>query len=202
MKGTPPFETVDLRKNLARFFNTPFNDPITGKAEKVGNYTWGVYAFFDYEKEPIYVGQTNERLRTRIGRHLTNQRTDAVAMSVLDPLEVYEIEVWPLPQFQGITKKKNPTGHAAAKLHLNALEREVYKDALTKSKFGAILNEVDPPRGTLVVPLPPSLRAVVVGDEVFKTRSHSDTRICALRPAHRLPLRAKSSGQAHECPVA
>lgn len=177
LRGTPPFETVDLRKNLTKFFNSAFADPITGKQEKVGNYTWGVYAFFDYEQEPIYVGQTNERIRTRIGRHLTNQRTDAVAMSVLDPFEVYEIEVWPLPQFQGLTAKKDRVSHAAAKLHLNALEREVYKDALAKSKFGAVLNEVDPPRGTLVVPLPPSLRTVIVGEEVRKIRSHPDFRI-------------------------
>lgn len=32
-----------------------------------------------------------------IRRHLINQLTDAVAMSVLDPFEVYEIEVSPLP---------------------------------------------------------------------------------------------------------
>ena len=64
----------------------------------VSGVTNGVYAFFDYDGEPIYVGQTNEMLRTRIRRHLTNQRTDDVAMSVLDPFEVLEIEVWPLPQ--------------------------------------------------------------------------------------------------------
>lgn len=95
----PPFETEDLRQNLSRFLDSPFDDP-AGTHPFVGNYKWGVYAFFDYDGEPIYVGQTNERLRTRIRRHLTNQRTDAVAMSVLDPFEVFEIEVWPLPQFQ------------------------------------------------------------------------------------------------------
>ena len=61
---------------------------------------WGVYAFFDYDSEPIYVGQTNEQLRTRIRRHLINQRTDVVAMSVLDPFEVFDIEVWPMPELQ------------------------------------------------------------------------------------------------------
>src|SRR5690606_23380064 len=86
----PPFETEDLRANLAAFLDTPFDDP-AGHKVRVGNYKWGVYAFFDYDGEPIYVGQTNEMLRTRIRRHLTNQRTDAVAMSVLDPFEVYEI---------------------------------------------------------------------------------------------------------------
>jgi hypothetical protein len=39
---------------------------------------WGCYAFYDYDGEPIYVGQTNERLRTRVRRHLTNQRTDGL----------------------------------------------------------------------------------------------------------------------------
>ena len=95
----PPFETEDLRKNLTAFLDTGFYDPVLKKNVKIGNFKWGVYAFFDYDGEPIYVGQTNEKLRTRIRRHLTNQRTDAVAMSVLDPFEVFEIEVWPLPQF-------------------------------------------------------------------------------------------------------
>ena len=68
----PPFETEDLRENLTRFLDTPFNWD-GGPAMPVGNLRWGVYAFFDYDGEPIYVGQTNERLRTRIRRHLTNQ---------------------------------------------------------------------------------------------------------------------------------
>ena len=79
----------------------------------VGNFRWGVYAFFDYDGEPIYVGQTNERLRTRIRRHLTNQRTDAVAMSVLDPFEVFEIELWPLPAYQS---RRVPTLQRASAL--------------------------------------------------------------------------------------
>lgn len=133
----PPFETKDLRENLTRFLNTPFDDPF-GKMQKVGNYKWGVYAFFDYDGEPIYVGQTNEKLRTRIRRHLTNQRTDAVAMSVLDPFEVYEIEVWPLPQFQGTDGKD-----AEARRHLDALERIVTQEAVKGSTFKAILNEKD-----------------------------------------------------------
>ncbi len=96
----PPFETEDLRSNLTDFLTQKFHDPITEKLRPVGNFKWGVYAFFDYDGEPIYVGQTKEKISTRIRRHLTNQRTDAVAMSVLDPFEVFEIEVWPLPQFQ------------------------------------------------------------------------------------------------------
>ncbi len=63
----------------------------------------GVYAFYDFDGEPIYVGQTREQLRTRLRRHMTNQRTDAVAMRVLDPLEVADIEVWPFWEFEGLS---------------------------------------------------------------------------------------------------
>ena len=101
----PPFETDDLRANLTKFLDMPFQLADGTSGPPVGNYRWGVYAFFDYDGEPIYVGQTNEQLRTRIRRHLTNQRTDAVAMSVLDPFEVFEIAVWPLPQFEGVSPK-------------------------------------------------------------------------------------------------
>jgi hypothetical protein len=138
----PPFETEDLRKNLAAFLDTEFSDPATSITQKVGNFRWGVYAFYDYDGEPIYVGQTNEMLRTRIRRHLTNQRTDAVAMSVLDPFEVYSIKVWPLPQFEKASAKgKKSPEYRAAKAHLDALEKLIYNQALAASEFGAVLNE-------------------------------------------------------------
>ena len=167
----PPFETADLRSNLTQYLDSPFTDP-SGSQVKVGNYKWGVYAFFDYDGEPIYVGQTNEKLRTRIRRHLTNQRTDAVAMSVLDPFEVFEIEVWPLPQFQQ-TPGKNPD----AKRHLDALERRITQNAVNNSTFKAILNEKDPPFGDAEVEIPRSFRARIVSDRVNELRSHPDFRI-------------------------
>ncbi len=167
----PPFETEDLRENLVRFLDTPFQGD-GGSQMKVGHYRWGVYAFFDYDGEPIYVGQTNEMIRTRIRRHLTNQRTDAVAMSVLDPFEVYEIEVWPLPQFQ--STGRNDKG---AREHLDALERLITRLAVEKSQFKAILNEKDPPPGQLVVEAPKSLRAKIVSQRVYELRSHPDFRI-------------------------
>ena len=142
----------------------------------MGSYRWGVYAFFDYDGEPIYVGQTNEQLRTRIRRHLTNQRTDAVAMSVLDPFEVFEIEVWPLPQFQGVSPKDKELA-PPARAHLDALERQITAQAVTNSKFKAILNEKDPPPGALVVDVPSSLRGRIVSDRVLELRGHPDFRI-------------------------
>lgn len=168
----PPFETEDLRTNLAAFLSAPFDDPILGHARPVGSFTWGVYAFFDYDGEPIYVGQTKEKISTRIRRHLTNQRTDAVAMSVLDPFEVFEIEVWPLPQFE-----KTPKADLSAKAHLDALEHLVYDNAVANSTFKAVLNEKDPPAPTVVVMAPSSLRYRIVSEHVQKIRSHPDFRI-------------------------
>lgn len=174
---TPPFETEDLRSNLVEYLDTPFADELGNKIA-VGNYKWGVYAFYDYDGEPIYVGQTNEMLRTRIRRHLTNQRTDAVAMSVLDPFEVFEIEVYPLTDLQGTL---GPNAKAIAKGRLNALERAVYEKAIKKSRFGAILNEKDPPPlGDLEleeIPIPKSFRKRIVSEQVRKLRSHPDFRI-------------------------
>lgn len=169
--NVPPFETEDLRANLTRFLDTPLIWE-GGEPTPVGNFRWGVYAFFDYDGEPIYVGQTNERLRTRIRRHLTNQRTDAVAMSVLDPFEVFEIEVWPLPHLQLASRSD-----AEARQHLDALERGITALAVENSQFKAILNEKDPPPGGLTVKAPPSLRGRIVSERVFELRSHPDFRL-------------------------
>ena len=85
-----------------------------GDGRKVGNCKYGVYLFYDYDGEPIYDGQSRESLRNRIRRHLTNQRTDAVAMSVLDPFEVAEIEIWP---YWGIGQRSSEGNARARRIH-------------------------------------------------------------------------------------
>lgn len=171
----PPFETRELRRRIRELFRELYNEPNTGERKPVGSYKWGVYAFFDYDGEPIYVGQTNEKLSGRVGRHLTNQRTDAVAMSVLDPFEVLEIEVWPLPQFQNVNKKH--PGFKEARDHLNSLEYQILAKLRAQSQFNAVLNEKDPATPPLTVPEPPSLRGRIVSDEVHELRQHPDIRI-------------------------
>ena len=158
---------------LASFLDSSFSVGSGEPAFRIGDYKWGVYAFYDYDGEPIYVGQSNEKIRTRIRRHLTNQRTDAVAMSVLDPFEVLEIEVWPLAEYQQASPKTTP----GAVAHLNALERAVYTQAIEHSRFRAVLNEKNPPNTTLDVTIPQSLRGRIVSDEVLELRSHPDLRI-------------------------
>lgn len=93
----------------------------------MGDRKRGIYLFHDYDEEPIYVGQIKEKIRTRIRRHLTNQRTDTVAMSVLDPFEVAEIEIWPF--------RDDPGDEV-----LGQAEYTVYRHALGKSRFNVVLN--------------------------------------------------------------
>lgn len=166
-----PFETEQLRAELRKFLDQPYQ--LEGaRTLRLGAVKWGVYAFYDYDNEPIYVGQTKESLGTRIRRHLTNQRTDAVAMNVLDPLEVHGIEVWPMPQFQDRTGKD-----IIAIAHLNALEHFVFQALLSQSEFNAVLNEKDPPTPTFALTIPASIRGTVVSAEVSKLRDHPDLRI-------------------------
>lgn len=170
-----PFETEELRKSLSAFFQSKYTDDATGVEKHIGGFKWGVYIFYDYDGEPIYVGQTKEQVSNRISRHLTNQRTDAVAMSVLDPFEVFKIRVYPLAQFEGVNSK-HPE-YNRAKEHLDALEYAIHQEAINNSKFKAILNEKDPPDPTVDVSIPKYLEGQIVSDGVFALRSHHDARI-------------------------
>src|SRR5437867_1262441 len=118
-----PQDVAAIRQGIRAFLDT-----VAPNGKKIGNAKWGVYAFYDYDGEPIYVGQTYESLRQRISRHLTNQRTDAVAMNVLDPFEVAEISVWPLWNLEGRTNNDRE-----AKEILNAAEYTVYQLVLSQS---------------------------------------------------------------------
>ena len=96
-------------------------------------------------------------------------------MSVLDPFEVYEVEVWPLPQFQQVGD--NSPDLQKAKAHLDALEFEIYQKAIEGSHFKAVLNEKGPPSPQVAVTVPPSHRGRIVSSEVHAFRSHPDVRI-------------------------
>jgi hypothetical protein len=161
-----PEDVAAIRKEIRSFLDTQTPD-----GSKIGNAKFGVYAFFDYDGEPIYVGQTNERLRSRIGRHLTNQRTDAVAMNVLDPFEVAEIEIWPLFELEG-KNTKDPEARAA----LSAAEYTVFRHVLENSTFGAVLNEKDI-SPTSLIQLPPSYRQRIIPGDLYAYRKHPDIRI-------------------------
>ncbi|MEC8663938.1 MAG: GIY-YIG nuclease family protein [Pseudomonadota bacterium] len=166
-----PFETSELRDELSAFLNEKVIDSEAPKVKTLGGYKHAVYAFYDYDGEPIYVGQTHEKVSTRIRRHLTNQRTDAVAMNVLDPYEVHSIAVWPCPQFEGKKADK-----AEIRDYMDALEAAVFEQLLKESKFKAVLNEKIPySRRKIKVPKP--VKGAIVSDDVKDLRGHPDTRL-------------------------
>ena len=160
MTQREPSDVTELYSGVRRALDTVCDNGVP-----VGNCKHGVYLFYDYDGEPIYVGRTSEGLRIRIGRHLTNQRTDAVAMSILDPFEVAEIEMWP---FWDLIDD--------VKVTLDRAEFTVYCQALRLSRFGAVLNEREVP-DTEVITLPPSIRASILSDELRQQREHPDIRL-------------------------
>ncbi len=181
---------ADAVRDFRRLLSVALNDK-DDEGRKWGAARWGVYAFYDYDGEPIYVGQSNERLRVRIQRHLTNQRTDAVAMRILDVFEVAELEMWPIWGYEPITQKKHP-GWALAETHLNAVEYAAYLRAIAESRFKAILNEKIPPVSD-PVPLPPSKRFQLVSARTRAERGHADVRI-----ARRAETISRLAAVAHE----
>lgn len=163
-KGAPPEEVREILGALEEALNKE-----DGSGRRVGDAKCGIYAFFDYDGEPIYVGQTSEKLRVRIRRHLTNQRTDAVAMKVLDPFEVADLEMWPFWDLEDASK-------AAIKLKLNSAEYTLYQELRRQSAFLAILNE-KPVEPAPLVQLPASIRTRIVPDAIYERRVHPDLRV-------------------------
>jgi hypothetical protein len=160
----PPAEVALTRKAISDFL-----DQLDPEGRKIGNAQCGAYAFYDYDGEPIYVGQSIEGVRVRVGRHLTGRRTDAVGKFVLDPFEVLEVEVWPMYELNDLPK---PVKKAA----LNRIEYAVFLAAVGWSTFKAVLNEgVIAP--TEQVELPPSYRGRIVPESLYAERSHPDVRI-------------------------
>ena len=160
----PPSEVAKIRNEISNFFRQ-----VDEQGRRLGSAS-GVYAFYDYDGEPIYVGQTRESLTARVGRHLTGRRTDAVAKFVLDPFEVLEIEVWPFYDASQLDD-------AALKAYLNSVERQVYDLLVARSRFGAVLNEKVPPETSESVPLPVPSRGRIIPADLYEDRAHPDVRI-------------------------
>ncbi|MFT4187529.1 MAG: GIY-YIG nuclease family protein [Aeromicrobium sp.] len=181
----------DLPAKNVRDFRSALQLALTAPADNgqpVGQAKWGVYAFYDYDGEPIYVGQTKEGLSIRVRRHLTNQRTDAVAMRILDTFEVAEVELWPLWELDALARNDR----RQAQQTLDATEYTAYLSAIEQSRFRAILNEKIPPVSP-PVELPPSYRFGLIDAATREERGHPDVRI-----ARRAETIARLAAVAHE----
>lgn len=157
-------DVAALYAGIRRIMDTDY-----GNGRRVGNCKYGVYLFYDYDGEPIYVGRTEESLQGRVGRHLTNQRTDAVAMSVLDPFEVAEIEMWPFWDLKGRDKE-------LIRDTLNRAEYTIYQKALHESAFNIVLNEKEV-SATELIDLPRSVRGAILPTDDRRKREHPDIRL-------------------------
>ena len=164
-----PQDVLDIREEIDKFFNTEDKEGM-----QIGRAQCGIYAFYDYDKEPIYVGQTIENIKGRVGRHLTGRRSDAVGKYVLDPVEVAEIEVWPF--FDVTYSKRDRQAKAEAKNLMDKAEFTVFQKLLSESEIGAILNE-KPPSTTDYVILPQSYRGRIIPEHIYEREKHPDIRI-------------------------
>lgn len=173
LKSRVPHDVALIRQEIQRFLNSKDKEGRTPC-----NCRCGVYVFYDYDGEPIYVGQSEERLRTRIRRHLTNQRTDAVAMNVLDPFEVADVEVYPLHELESALPRESKKALAERRRAvLGAAEYAVFQSVLKASALGAVLNEKDIAKSRLKISLPPPFRGRIIPDSLFEERKHADVRI-------------------------
>ncbi len=158
-----PDDVAAIRQEIRAFFDTKTPD-----GRRLGSLKCGVYSFYDYDGEPIYIGQTYEGLGGRIGRHITGQRSDAVAMNVLDPFEVAEIRVWPL-DLEHLDKD-------GKRDYLDRAEFTLFEKVIAESKLRAVLNQ-KLPRKLPIVELPAPYERRIIPEDIFPQRKHPDIRI-------------------------
>lgn len=175
-RAQPPRTVQLIRAELTKLMQQA--DP-SCPGQTIGKARAGIYAFLDYEEEPIYVGQTSESFSARIGRHLTGQRSDAVAKFILDPFEVAYVCMWSVPHIATAQSIKNPgkkAGTAEKREMLAPYEYSVYKHLEQGSRFHAVLNEgtITP---TPIVELPTPVKGKIIPPELWDERKHSDVRI-------------------------
>jgi hypothetical protein len=170
----------EIQKFLATF---------DAKGRRLGSVEWGVYAFYDYDGEPIYIGQTYEGFSVRLGRHLTGRRSDAVAKNVLDPFEVAEVRIWPMDfsqlflELESKTKPGEKVDPEARKAVVKAVKTELDRAEYTlclkvieESSFKAVLNEAIPKK-TETITLPADYRCRIIPADIYPQRKHPDIRI-------------------------
>lgn len=187
-----PDRTPPTKKSMPTRFVRGFRELLSGALDSTdpasGNRLGrciGVYAFYDYDGEPIYVGQTTEDFATRVGRHLRGQRSDTLAYRILDPFEVADMELYPLENLRTLPTKERNT-------RVDTVEYSVYVNAIRNSKYQAILNEKIPPVSP-IVDLPPAQRFTLIPEEMREDREHPDVRI-----ARRAETLARVAAVAHE----
>ncbi|MGC4887211.1 hypothetical protein [Micromonospora sp. DT227] len=132
---------------------------------------YGCYAFYDVSGDAIWIGSTTDRLRSRIARHLTSLRSDAVAAGLLDVREVAELELWPLWGLEKATRLDSDVRQVLA-----SVESQIYRLAELRNNSGPPLSS--PPYATgPQAEIPPSSRFGLLDEPLYAEMSHPDVRI-------------------------
>lgn len=56
----------------------------------------GCYVLCDLDRVPVYVGQSNDGIRSRVNRHLTSARSDIIANRQIDVWEIAWVWAYPV----------------------------------------------------------------------------------------------------------
>lgn len=171
--SSAPQDIRNIRRLLKSAFNT--SDRNDRRQRRLGDATFGVYALYDFDGTPLYVGQTCESLRTRLGRHLTNQRSD-ITKAVVDPWSVAFIEMCPLWKYQGLKKTTDPKQFKEAKEHLNRAEWTLYEELSGQFQGVHILNE-SPITKLASVQIERGNQFRIIPDDVCEERCAPDRRL-------------------------
>jgi excinuclease UvrABC nuclease subunit len=119
----------------------------------------GVYILCDLDGVPLYVGQSTDGIRMRVGRHLTSARSDIIANRQLDVWEVAFVWTYPV-------KNKN---------EIKKLEALLYHHYNPQSQ---LINGTVPPKPNDVSSVPePTQKVQVMSDENIAKRQDATQRL-------------------------
>ena len=128
----------------------------------------GVYALCDLDEVPIYVGQSEDGIQSRVRRHLTSARSDVIANRQIVVWEIAFVWAWPVETHE----------------YLNALEGYIFH---TFNDQNTLMNGSVPQRVPhLGFPEPQKVRAQLMEDAEIETRR---------KPELRLPRQAEHYGR-------
>ena len=129
----------------------------------------GVYILCDLDNTPIYVGQSVDGIRKRVGRHLTSARSDIIANRQLDVWEVAYVHTFPV----------------RSRREIAPLESKLYHHYHRRSR---LMNGTRPPKlsgGLRTLPKPEQIVQVMSDAEIRERRDY----------AQRLPRQAEHYAQ-------
>lgn len=119
----------------------------------------GAYALCDLDGVPVYVGKSEDGIRSRVNRHITSARSDVIANRQVDVWEIAYVLCWPV-------KSKDMLG---------PLESYLFHQFHPKSP---LMNGSVPVKiGKLAFPLPEPIRVQVMQDPEIRERRLVERRL-------------------------